>query len=140
MYRNLPSWNVVARIGLIDLESCQQTTYYKTPKEKRKKKGLTVILPMLTSNIESMAVAPIQYITPSWMQNLNESHHFIVNVSLKLSSPMIRQQVVTHCHQRCHFVCHCQSFLHCLWTSLYSCFECIFYYLISNIHVFKGSA
>lgn len=31
----------------------------------QKKKELTVILPMLTSNIEGMAVASIQYITPS---------------------------------------------------------------------------
>lgn len=75
----------------------------ETKKEKRKKKGLTVLLPLLTSNIESMAVAPTQYNTPSWMRNLNESHHFIVNVSLMLSSPMIRQQIVAHCKINAYF-------------------------------------
>lgn len=77
----------------------------KTKKEKRKKKGLTVLLPMLTSNIESMAVYSTHtiHITPSWMRNLNESHHFIVNVSLMLSSPKIRQQVVAHCEINAYF-------------------------------------
>lgn len=43
------------------------------------------------------------HITPSWMRNLNESHLFIVNVSLMLSSPMIRQQVVAHCEINAYF-------------------------------------
>lgn len=38
MYRNLPSWNVVARIGLIDFESCQQTTYNYNVKPKKEEK------------------------------------------------------------------------------------------------------